>query len=272
MQEWIQLTIDGLTLGGVYAVIALGYTLVYGVLRMINFAHGELFMMGAFAGFYTLDGFEQHSDLNDALPVLTITVAIAAGMATSVTLAILMERIAYRPLRHAPRLAPLISAIGVSIFLRNVMLRWTNARREIFPSVFPAGAIEIGDVRVTYIRLFLIGLSLLFLLYVWDVSSLHLWAALFGLNYISTVPPTTTLTANIYGRFSVGELSGWIFFAHQVGAALGAAAAGWIFELTGSYASAFVSAAILGFVAAGLALMIREEPVRARPLTPAPAV
>src|SRR5262245_11193836 len=64
---------------------------------------------------------------------------------------------------------------------------------------------------------FLRGVSLIFLLYVWDVPSLHFWAALFGLNYISTVPPTTTLTANIYGRFSVGELSGWIFFSHQVG-------------------------------------------------------
>ena len=113
---------------------------------------------------------------------------------------------------------------------------------------------------------FIRGISLLFLLYVWDLQSLHLWAAIFGLNYISTVPPTTTLTANIYGRFSVGELSGWIFFAHQVGAALGAALAGWIFEWTGSYSSAFVSAAILGFVAAGLAMMIREEPVRARPV------
>jgi len=113
---------------------------------------------------------------------------------------------------------------------------------------------------------FIRGVSLLFLLYVWDLQSLHLWAAIFGLNYISTVPPTTTLTANIYGRFSVGELSGWIFFAHQVGAALGAALAGWIFEWTGSYSSAFVSAAIMGFVAAGLAMMIREEPVRARPV------
>src|SRR5437588_362321 len=115
------------------------------------------------------------------------------------------------------------------------------------------------------------GLSLLFLLYVWNVPSLHLWAALFGLNYISTVPPTTTLTANIYGRFSVGELSGWIFFAHQVGSALGAAGAGWIFEWTGSYSSAFVSAAVMAFLAAGMAMMIREAPVRARPLTPATA-
>src|SRR5262245_23233924 len=118
---------------------------------------------------------------------------------------------------------------------------------------------------------FVRGLSLIFLLYVWNVPSLHFWAAIFGLNYISTVPPTTTLTANIYGRFSVGELSGWIFFAHQVGAALAAALAGWVYEWTGSYGPAFVSAALISFLAAGMALMIREQPVRARPLQPAPA-
>ena len=119
---------------------------------------------------------------------------------------------------------------------------------------------------------FVRGVSLLFLLYVWNVPSLHLWAALFGLNYISTVPPTTTLTANIYGPYSVGQLSGWIFFAHQVGSALGAALAGWVFELTGTYSSAFVSAAVLAFVAAGLAMMIREEPLVSRPTAaPVPA-
>ena len=119
---------------------------------------------------------------------------------------------------------------------------------------------------------FVRGVSLLFLLYVWNVPSLHLWAALFGLNYISTVPPTTTLTANIYGPYSVGELSGWIFFAHQVGSALGAALAGWVFELTGTYSSAFASAAVLAFVAAGLAMMIREEPLVSRPTAaPVPA-
>jgi len=118
---------------------------------------------------------------------------------------------------------------------------------------------------------FVRGLSLIFLLYVWNVPSLHIWAALFGLNYISTVPPTTTLTANIFGRFSVGELSGWIFFAHQVGSALGAAGAGWIFELTGSYTPAFLSAAVMAFLAAGMALLIREAPVRRRALVAVPA-
>jgi MFS family permease len=107
---------------------------------------------------------------------------------------------------------------------------------------------------------FVRGLSLLFLLVVWDVSSLHLFAAILGLNWFSTVPPTTTLTANIFGRESVGELSGWIFLSHQVGAALAASLGGWIHDLTGSYSWAFISAALLAFVAAGLTLAIREEP------------
>jgi MFS family permease len=113
------------------------------------------------------------------------------------------------------------------------------------------------------------GLSLLFLLYVWNVPSLNLFAAIFGLNYISTVPATTTLTANIFGRYSIGTLSGWIYFAHQVGAALGAAVGGWMFQATGSYGWAFVSGAVLAFVAAALALAIKEEPLQKTP-RPAP--
>jgi|SRR5690242_9668744 MFS family permease len=116
------------------------------------------------------------------------------------------------------------------------------------------------------------GLSLLFLLYVWNVPSLHIFAAIFGLNYISTVPPTTTLTANIFGRYSVGSLSGWIYFSHQVGSALGAAAGGWIFQSTGSYSWAFMSAALLAFLAVPMALAINEAPVTRTPSpTPAPA-
>jgi MFS family permease len=115
------------------------------------------------------------------------------------------------------------------------------------------------------------GLSLVFLLYVWNAPSLHLWAAIFGLNWVSTVPPTTTLTASIFGRYSVGELSGWIYFAHQLGSALSALTAGWIFEAYGSYSPAFVSAALMALFAAALTMLIREEPVATRPMAPAPA-
>jgi MFS family permease len=116
-----------------------------------------------------------------------------------------------------------------------------------------------GPLAVYY---FVRGLSLLFLLVVWDVPSLHVFAIIFGLNYFSTVPPTTTLVATIFGRYSVGELSGWIFFSHQVGSALAAGIGGWIHDATGSYTWAFISAAVLAVIAAGLTLAIREEPAR----------
>jgi branched-chain amino acid transport system permease protein len=265
VNEFIQLTVDGLTLGGVYAVIALGYTLVYGVLRMINFAHGELFMIGAFAGFYTLDGFEDHGNLNDSVPALTIACAIVAGMVAAVAVAIIMERIAYRPLRNAPRLAPLISAIGVSILLRNIMLRVTDAQREIFPAVFPRGAVEIGDVRVTYIRLFLIGMSFLFLalLYVFiertkqgmairAVAEDRDTAALMGINVDRTIVVTFAAGAALagaagacYGMFvtnafyNMGFIPGIKAFTAAVlggiGSVPGAMLGGYFLGLTESY-------------------------------------
>jgi len=110
------------------------------------------------------------------------------------------------------------------------------------------------------------GVSLLLLPYVWNVPSLQVWAAIFGLNYFSPVQPPTTLTVNIFGRYSVGELSGWIFLAHQVGAALGAAIAGWVFEWSGTYTSAFVSAAVMAFLGSALTILIREEPISSRPM------
>ncbi|HEV8661891.1 MAG TPA: MFS transporter [Candidatus Methylomirabilis sp.] len=110
------------------------------------------------------------------------------------------------------------------------------------------------------------GVSILYLITVDTPVSLNVWAVLFGLNYIATVPPTSTLTADLFGRFSVGVLFGWIFLSHQVGAAAGAWVGGWIFDATGSYALAFLSAAVLAFVAAGLSLLIREgRPARLAP-------
>lgn len=216
MQEWIQLFIDGLTIGGVYAVIALGYTLVYGVLRMINFAHGEIFMMGAFTGYYTLNGFEKHSNLNDTAPVFTIALAIVLGTLASVALAVLVERIAYRPLRHAPRLAPLISAIGVSIFLRNLMLRVTDAEGKVYPSVFPRTTIQYGQIHVLYVQIFLIALSVLFLVLLYlfiertkvgtairAVAEDRDTAALMGINVDRTILMTFVAGAALAGASGV---------------------------------------------------------------------
>ena len=109
------------------------------------------------------------------------------------------------------------------------------------------------------------GLSLLFLPYVGTIPGLFAFAAVFGLNYISTVPATTALTAKIYGRYSVGELSGWIFFSHQVGSAIGSLVGGYLYDDVGDYTLAFHSAAVMAFVATALVLGIRERPLAGRP-------
>jgi MFS family permease len=114
------------------------------------------------------------------------------------------------------------------------------------------------------------GVSLLFLPYVGTLPGLFAWAMVFGLNYISTVPATTALTAKIYGRYSVGELSGWIFFSHQIGSAVGSLAGGYLYDRFGNYTAAFHSAALVAFAATLMVLAIRERPVSRRP--PAPVV
>ena len=136
-----QVLLDGLILGFMYALIALGYTMVYGVLEFINFAHSEIFITGAFVGVEILLGLKS-AGLLDALPwVLVLVLILVAGMAISGGLAVLVERVAYRPLRAAPRLIPLISAIGVSFFLQDAIRLvesiWNNAFNLVYPTMEP---------------------------------------------------------------------------------------------------------------------------------------
>ncbi len=121
---WLRFAIDGVILGSVYALIAIGYTLVYGILFMINFAHGDVMMLGAFGGYFVfeaLGAIKVSTTLSflNAHPVISVILAFLAGMAVSSTTGYFLEKIAYRPLRGAPRLVPLISAVGASIFLEN---------------------------------------------------------------------------------------------------------------------------------------------------------
>src|SRR3972149_1231694 len=115
MDILLQHLINGVTLGAVYAVVALGYTMVYGIIQLINFAHGELVMIGALVAFSVIRALEP----SGLAPAALLLAAAACGMAVCMALGYLMERMAYRPLRGAPRLAPLITAIGVSIILQH---------------------------------------------------------------------------------------------------------------------------------------------------------
>jgi branched-chain amino acid transport system permease protein len=135
-----QSLLDGLTLGFVYAMVALGYTMVYGVLELINFAHSEIFMVGAFAGTEVML-FLQSRGLLEGMPApVALILALLAGIVISGNLGVLIERIAYRPIRYAPRLVPFISAIGVSFFLQDAVRLieglWKNAFYLTAPSLF----------------------------------------------------------------------------------------------------------------------------------------
>jgi len=150
---WLDLAIKGLALGGVYALIAMGYTLVYGVLRMINFAHSEVFMSGPFTAVFFANYLARTGFL-DQQPALSMLMILLLSMAVSMSIALLLERVAYRPLRTAPRLVPLITAIGASFFLQYTFrgLYGSGFQAYPIPEVLK-GSIQIGAIRVFYTQI-----------------------------------------------------------------------------------------------------------------------
>jgi len=131
---WLDLTIKGLALGGVYALIAMGYTLVYGILKMINFAHSEVFMSGPFSAVFLAIAFSD-SGFMDAHPIIGMLLVTVLSAGVSALVAVLLERIAYRPLRAAPRLVPLITAIGASFFLQYVFRGLYGSGFKAYPTL-----------------------------------------------------------------------------------------------------------------------------------------
>jgi branched-chain amino acid transport system permease protein len=164
-----QVIMDGLVLGFMYALIALGYTMVYGVLELINFAHSEIFMVGAFVGVEILLVLKGAGVLDPLNPFLVLLLIVLMGMLVSGVLAVAVERIAYRPLRGAPRLIPLISAIGVSFFLQDAVRLseslWRNAFYLTYPSFAAFNArIELGETVDFSVKSVLVVLASLLML------------------------------------------------------------------------------------------------------------
>jgi branched-chain amino acid transport system permease protein len=163
-QQWFNLVLSGLAQGSIYALIALGYTLVYGVLLMINFAHGEVFMAGAFTAFFVADAFSRSGFLNEQ-PILAILILILVAALVSSSIAILLERIAYRPLRNAPRLVPLITAIGASFFLQYTFRGLYGSGFRSYPQVaILRGTWQIGDLSIPIVQPVVFGAALLMML------------------------------------------------------------------------------------------------------------
>jgi branched-chain amino acid transport system permease protein len=152
----LQQLINGLSLGAIYALIALGYTMVYGVLRLINFAHGDVYMLGAFAGYYLANALEL-----DASPSILGAIVVTLGaMAICGVIGVLIERFAYRPVRHHPRLTSLITAIGVSLLLEYGGQVVFGANPRFFPQMIRAEVYSVGGVQITNQSLLIIVVAI----------------------------------------------------------------------------------------------------------------
>lgn len=162
MNEFFQQLTNGLAVGGIYALIALGYTMVYGVLRLINFAHGELFALGAYFGF-TLVVSLGLVHVFHGLLLGGILIFLAMGAVAVV--GYLLERVAYRPLRKADRLSAVVSALGASIFFQNAMMLVYGARSQVYPGgILPTTTITLFGVDIPIMRMIMFGGSVLLML------------------------------------------------------------------------------------------------------------
>ena len=155
MDIFLQQIINGLVLGSIYALVALGYTMVYGILGLINFAHGEIVMIGAMISLAVIQAMTGFALPGPVIVLMGLLIAIPACM----LLGYGIERVAYRPLRHAPRLAPLITAIGVSIVLQNIAMIIWGRQYIAFPPLLPEDTYTIAGASITLIQIFIFLLA-----------------------------------------------------------------------------------------------------------------
>lgn len=152
MTVFIQQIINGLHVGSMYALIALGYTMVYGIVRLINFAHGDILMLGAYFGFFALTAFG-----------LPFALALMVALLLSAGVGVAIERIAYKPLRNAPKLSSLITALGMSMFLENGSKNVFGAKYKVMPEIIKVEKYNLFGIEISNVTLLTIALSILFM-------------------------------------------------------------------------------------------------------------
>jgi branched-chain amino acid transport system permease protein len=158
-----QQLVNGVTLGALYALIALGYTMVYGILGLINFAHGEIYMIGAYLGIILL-GVLTAAGLTAHHLVFSLFIVFLVASVICAAYGLTLERVAYRPIRHAPRLSPLISAIGMSIFLQNYVMLAQGTADRVFPLDIEPSVFNLAGIRITSVQAFIIAASVLLMI------------------------------------------------------------------------------------------------------------
>ncbi len=170
MQLFFQQLSNGLTVGLIYALIALGYTMVYGVLQLINFAHGEVFMVG---GYLALTAIALTTFLWPNLPFwLAIPLVVIFTVLGTSFLGALIEKTAYRPLRGSPKLTALISSIGISFFLQNIVMLIYGSKEQVVPEILPSWQVDVGDVTITLVQVIILIISVSLMVFLnWFIRS-----------------------------------------------------------------------------------------------------
>ncbi len=217
MDIFIQQLINGLTLGSVYAVVALGYTMVYGIIQLINFAHGELVMIGAMVAFSVI-GVLAPSGLP---PLVVVLLGVACAVPACMLIGYAMERLAYRPLRRAPRLAPLITAIGVSIILQHLALLVWSRNNLAFPQIIKTVSYPVGGATITNVQITIMAMSLVMMVGL---------ALLVYRTRLGTAMRATAQNAQVAGLMGI-DINRMISATFLIGAALAAVAG----VMVGSY-------------------------------------
>jgi branched-chain amino acid transport system permease protein len=211
-EQWFDLVMFGLTIGGVYALLALGYTMVYGILRQINFAHGDIMMSGAFTAYFAASAFK-NAGLLDSHAVLAMTATVLVAMAVCTAVALIVERICYRPFRHVRTLAPLICAIGTSFFLQHTFRGMYGSTMRSFPdTVWLKGDIGLFGAALPKVQLLVIVTASAAMLLIYlivhrtrmgkamrAVSEDRDAAALMGIDINKVIAFTFTLGASMAG-------------------------------------------------------------------------
>lgn len=300
MEFFLQQTINGLTLGSVYALLAIGYSMVYGILKLLNFAHGEVYMFGAFAGYGVLTVLGGSSA--PLVPVwLLLTLMFVAAAVTSSVIGVTLERFAYRPLRNSTRIAPLISAVGASFFLQAtaLLLFTANSRTYDAPKLISVQTgIPLGPIRVWTVRVLVIVTSavLMLLLTLWvnrsrtgkavrAVSFDREAAAMMGIDVDKVIVVTFLIGSALagVGGVMVGLVFGRVFHlmgfvaglkaftasvVGGIGSIPGAMFGGLLIGLAEAYTTGYISSTFQNLIVFGLlivVLLVRPQGLFGRP-------
>lgn len=194
MQQFIQQLINGVSLGSIYALIALGYTMVYGIIKLINFAHGDIYMVGAYIGFFAV------TQAN-----ISIIPALIISMVVTGCLGIVVERLAYKPLRHAPRISVLITAIGVSFFLEYTSMYFVSPTPRTFPDVMSAMSFHFGSFVINGQQLLIFAITfILMVVLTYIVQKTKMGKAMRAVSFDTETAQLMGIDANRVISFTFG--------------------------------------------------------------------